>query len=381
MSFKSNNIRVGLVGPSWPFRGGIAKYTTQLAHELSQRGYLVSFVSPEKQYPKILFPGKSDKDFQSCKPLPLTKALYSYFEPWTWRKVIKEMKVSNVECIVAPHWSTTSAPFLKYLIHNSPKPVIPIVHNFSDHDLFACSSRWMEWVLKGGAGYLHHNPEFSDLRFFKSRADRVRCHLLPVNQSNKIEPSVAKDLLGVPKGKTVFLFYGLIRKYKGLNVFLEALKSLPGSLPIAVLIAGEPWQRKKQLEVCLEELSQKFWIKSKLDWISEKETARWFSAADGVVLPYLKATGSAVASQAFSYEKPILTTRTGSMNQLIKDGVNGLLSHPGSAHELATNIETFLEPGVSERLSLGVRNSPTETWESYVDSLLSLAEKVVEKPF
>jgi glycosyltransferase involved in cell wall biosynthesis len=379
MNLKSKKIKISVIGPSWPFRGGIAKFTTELAEKLSRKGHLASFISPENQYPKILFPGKSDRDEQSCKQLSFTRSLYSYYQPWTWKKVIREIEASEAECIVAPHWSMTSAPFLSYLIRRSPKPVIPIVHNFSDHDSLPGGPRIMEWVLKGGAGYLHHNPEFSELSFFKKRADRVKCHLHPVTETKRLGITSAKKQFGIPKGKITFLFYGLIRKYKGLEVFLDALELLPESSPIALLIAGEPWTGKRELENRLNKLSKKFWIQSKLEWISEEETRIWFSAADAVVLPYLRATGSGVAAQAFAFQKPILTTRTGSLGHLVKSGVNGLVCKPGSPEELDKNIKRFLNPKMRERLNLGMRNVLPESWEDYVESLVSLAENSVEE--
>ncbi|MFM8314816.1 MAG: glycosyl transferase family 1, partial [Deltaproteobacteria bacterium] len=74
MASKSNKIRIGLVGPSWPFRGGIAKFTTELAIRLEEKGHLGSFISPHRQYPRFLYPGKTDRDDSACKKLSLNRS-------------------------------------------------------------------------------------------------------------------------------------------------------------------------------------------------------------------------------------------------------------------------------------------------------------------
>lgn len=377
MNLSHRKIKVGVVGPSWPFRGGIAKFTTELAEKLSEKGHLSTLISPRRQYPRIFFPGKIDRDEKSCKKLSLRRSVYSYYEPWTWREVIREIKSSDADCIVAPHWTAASAPFLAYLIRRSPKPVIPIVHNFSDHDSLIGSRRFSEWTLKGGVGFLHHNPEFSKLRFFKKRHREVVCQMHPVSKVRSLQTHFAKKKLGVPEGVVTFLFYGLIRPYKGLDVLFKAIHLLPKELKVGFLIAGEPWAKQDYIKAEIKKLSKKFWIGHQLTWISEKDTPLWFSAADAVVLPYIKATGSGVAAQAFAFQKPILTTQTGSLERLVKDGVNGLISKPGSPEELAEKIEKFLDPKLRAELTAGMINSPKESWEKYVESLVSLAERSV----
>ncbi len=380
MELRKKNIQIGLVGPSWPFRGGIAKYTTELAHQLSKKGHLASFINPKKQYPQILFPGKTQKDEHSCNRVSSSKSIYSYYEPWTWRAVLKELEASKADCIVVPHWSLVSAPFLSYLTRRSSKPVIAIVHNFTDHGLRFRSRRISEWVLNKGAGYLHHNPEFSKLDFFKTRSERVECQLLPIIKNKQIKntsPKIGgpKKKIQIPEGLVTFLFFGLIRPYKGLNILLDAMESLPPQAPIALLIAGEPWGKNKELEIRLQKMAKNRWIQWELKWISEEETPIWFSAADVVVLPYLEATGSAVAAQALSFGKPILATRTGSLPYIIKHGENGLICESNNTSDLANGLTRFLNQKLRDKLTRGAKTSGLKDWSSYVEGLVRIAEK------
>lgn len=373
----SNKLRIGVVGPSWPFRGGIAKFTTELAKNLSREGYLKCFISVSKQYPQFLFPGKSDKDENSCRKVDLAKPIYSYYEPWTWRRVIREIDKSDLDCVIAPYWSSASAPFLSYLARKSSRPVIPIIHNFLDHDSVIKSPKLSEWALKRATAFVHHNPEFSNLEFFRRQSNKVLFKAHPVTSVRNSSLRLSRMKLKIPEGLTCFLFFGLIRPYKGLDVLLDAMELLPSDAPVAFLIAGEPWTKRKHYERRLRKLSDKFFIHSKLEWIPEQETACWFSAADAIVCPYLKATGSGVVSQALAFQRPVLTTDTGSMSYVIHEGKTGLLSEPGSAKALARNIELFLSPKVRKKLESGIKEASGFTWKSYVDSLVDLAERSI----
>lgn len=368
-------IKIGVVGPSWPFRGGIAKFTTQLAENLAKRGHLGSFIVPQKQYPGWLFPGKTDRDEKACKKLSVLKPLYSYYEPWTWSKVVENIQASDVDCVVVPQWSLASSPFLSYLTRRTSKPVIPIIHNFSDHDSKIKNRRWMEWTLKKGSAFIHHNPEYSSLNFFKKRSDRVACQLHPVSKASSVSNKGSREKFHIPKSSTVFLFFGLIRPYKGLDTLLDAIQLLNPNSSMAFLIAGEPWKDKNKIQNKIHELSKKYWIHSNLNWIPEEEARYWFSACDAVVCPYIKATGSGVVAQALAYKKPVLTTKTGSLNHVICDGVNGLVCPPNSPVELAKTIERFLDDKVQHKLKIGCSTFANDSWDEYVNGLLKLAHQ------
>ena len=170
----------------------------------------------------------------------------------------------------------------------------------------------------------------------------------------------------------------MIRLYKGLDILLDAIESLPPQAPIALLIAGEPWEKNKELEIRLQNMSKNRWIQWELKWISEEETPIWFSAADVVVLPYLEATGSAVAAQALSFGKPILATRTGSLPYIIKHGENGLICASNNTAALANGLTRFLNQKLRDKLTRGTKTSELKNWSSYIEGLVRIAEKVTQ---
>ena len=159
-----------------------------------------------------------------------------------------------------------------------------------------------------------------------------------------------------------------------METLFEAVEFLSPKLPIAFLIAGEPWTKNSEIQKRIARISEKFWVHSHLKWVPEEEAVYWFNASDAVVCPYLKATGSGVVAQALSYKKPVLTTDTGSLKYVVSHGRNGLLCPPNSPKALAKNIELFLEKKVQGQLKMGSKSSANQSWDKYVSGLIDLAE-------
>jgi glycosyltransferase involved in cell wall biosynthesis len=365
-----------VIGPSWPFRGGIAKYTTRTAQELYHRGQLSKFITPNKQYPNWLYPGTTDVDEEACPKLFWALSNFCFYKPWTWNKVIELLQNSKTDYILIPYWTSFHLPFLYYLLQKQTKPSITIVHNFDDHEKKPCSSFFSKKILGKFSGFLHHNQEFNSLPFFTSRKNKVKFHPLPAFQPQLLSAHEARAKLGIPSNKIYFLFFGLIRKYKGLDTLLEALKTLPNPEQVGLLLAGESWTGKEAILKKLETLPKEIFRHVQLDWIPENETHLWFSAADAVILPYRKASSSAIAAEALAYRKPILATQTGSLTDVVQHNVNGLLCPPDSPEDLKKILISFLAPKTRERLVKNMSSGKNFSWESYADALNGLAKSI-----
>jgi hypothetical protein len=126
--------RIAVIGPSWPFRSGIAQHTTLVAKELHEREQLAGFYVPYRQYPQFLFPGKRDKDGTVCEHLEFAEACYSPFEPWSWLSLLRKVTRDKPDAILIPFWTSAMAPFHLFLIAALRIPVIAILHNGRDHE-------------------------------------------------------------------------------------------------------------------------------------------------------------------------------------------------------------------------------------------------------
>lgn len=360
-----------MIGPSHPFRGGIPKYTSRLAEILHDKGRLVDFITPFKQYPLWLYPGKSDRDPDSCSPLSFAKPLFSYFEPWTWSKVTETVHASSADRILIPFWSKAQLPFLNYLYQNLQLPSLTILHNLFDHDSGKLTQLLTREILKKSNCFLCHSQEILSDSLFQNFSKTIHCRPLPLLLENKnISQDLARAHFKIPPHHKVFLFFGLIRPYKGLSVLLEACARLSSRSPFTLLIAGEPWGKlNKTLRGQLAELKNSFSCVAHLGWVPEREVPYWFSACDAVVAPYLRATGSSVIAQAMGYQKPIITTPVGGIPLQLNHYPKSYFATPGDCLSLSEKmLEALMASDAEGNKTL---NDIRESWDSYVQELLS----------
>lgn len=373
-------MQVVLVGPSWPFRGGVARVTTGLAQALAQRGALAGFCVPHRQYPRWLYPGGEDRDEGSCPKLAAANPCFSLFNPFSWRAVAKAVQELGPDAVALPHWTAAWTPFEFFLTHQRV-PVFGVVHNPFDHS-GSPWSRWASWTaLRRFRGFLTHAKvvAWQLSRWFPNKP--VRVHPLPPPEVTPVARQEARQRLGIPQEAVVFLFFGLIRPYKGLDLLLEAATLLPAEPRWVLAVAGEVWGESERLKTALAHPAVASRVLFNPRWVPEEESAVWFSAADAVVLPYRRATGSAVASQALAYGLPLVASRTGGLEEVVEDGVNGLLVDPGDVAGLARALEAMLVEERRETLAGGARRLGSRwSWDSYTTCLLDLIGEALGRP-
>ncbi len=365
-------MRLVLVGPSWPFRGGIARTTTALAHALWERGSLAAFLTPVRQYPGWLYPGEADQDEKACPKLAIAERCFSLFGPGSWRRLAQRLAGTGADALVVPFWTAAWVPLTLYLTRQR-LPVFGVVHNPHDHQASPWS-RWLAWyALRRFAGFFVHSKSVAWhlRRWFGDKP--VGVHPLPPPPAHPVPKEHARRELGLPAEGTVFLFFGLVRSYKGVDVLLQAASRIRKKEAWQVVVAGEVWEGNRRLEtlVARPELASR--VVFRPSWVPESQAPLWFSAADVVVLPYRQATGSAVAAQALAYGLPLVATAVGGLPEVVEEGKNGLLVAPGDAGALAAAMERLLKPEVRARLAAGATAAAFRwTWDSYARCLEEL---------
>lgn len=360
------------MGPSWPFRGGIARTTTALAQALWERGSLAAFLTPLRQYPKWLYPGEADRDEESCPRVGWAERCFSLFPPGGWRRMAQRLAGAGADALVVPFWTAAWVPLTLYLTRQR-LPVFGVVHNPHDHQ----ANPWRVWLawfaLRRFAGFLVHSKSVAWhlRRWFGEKP--VGVHPLPPPSAHPAPKEQARRELGLPAGDTVFLFFGLVRSYKGVDVLLQAASRLPSKEAWQVVVAGEVWEGKRRLEALVKRPELAHRVVFRPNWVPESQAPLWFSAADVVVLPYRHATGSAVAAQALAYGLPMVATAVGGLPEVVEEGKNGLLVAPGDAGALAAAMEQLLKPEVRARLAAGAAAAASRwTWDSYARCLEEL---------
>jgi glycosyltransferase involved in cell wall biosynthesis len=167
------------------------------------------------------------------------------------------------------------------------------------------------------------------------------------------------------------LFFGLVRPYKGLDILLRAM-SVAGAQPHLV-VAGEFWQSEGDVRSLVSELQLSSRVTLRPGYVDAADIPSLFAAADALVLPYRRATGSQNALLAFRYGRPVIATRTGSLADAVQDGVNGIVCAPDDVGDLARAIDCLYQPGEAVRLRSGVRYQDVSSeWTSYIETLISV---------
>lgn len=372
-------MRLIVFGSGHPYRGGIARTTTDLVQALEARGHEMLFLTPRRQYPKWLFPGADDRDPDACRRLGCAEVLLDPLQPFSWPGTRRRAKEHEADAWIIPYWTWAWGGLWRWLLQGRRPPVVAVAHNPADH----------------GAGYLRRSVARSVLR----RCDAVFTHArileeelaaaypgvptashpLPPPDIGDLPPrDAARKLLGLPADRKVALFLGLIRTYKGVDLLLEAVARQPAGSDWSLVVSGEAWEN---LGPALERQARALGIEDRLrlrfGWVPENEVPALLAAADLVVLPYRSGSQSAVAPLALAAGVPVLSTRVGGLAEVVQDGVNGALVEPGSVHELALALEQLSHEKLAA-LAVGARESRLRfSWDRYAAALEDLLRRVI----
>jgi D-inositol-3-phosphate glycosyltransferase len=375
-------VRLVVLGPGHPFRGGIARTTTELVTALSERGHRVEFLTPLRQYPTWLYPGGDDRDPDACPELPCSRRCLDPLAPQGWSRCRRLALEADAEVWVLPYWTWVWAPWWAYLLQGDRRPpAVAVVHNPADHERRPLQRLAARVVLSRCHGLFTHAralaEELSDAYpLLPVAAHPLATAILPAGADRR----AARSALGLPQDRRVALFLGLIRPYKGVDLLLEAFAALEPTTDWQLVVAGEAWgSLGRALVEQVERLGLGGRVRLDLRWVPEPEVGPLLEAADLLVLPYRSGSQSAVAPLGFRHGVPVLSTTVGGLPEVVEPGHNGVLVPPGSVTALAQALSD-LDRGSLDRLAVGARATAARlSWSAYAGALERLLERVVER--
>lgn len=342
-------MRIAVVGPTYPYRGGIAHYTTLLVRALRAE-HQVSFYSFRRQYPSFLFPGRSDHD-NSTVPLRVECAYtLDLFNPLTWELTAARILTGNSELLILPWWHPIWAPAWLYLAARCRRQGIKLL--FETHNVVTHETRtWDRWITRlilsfGDKVIVHSNDELAHL---EGLLPQITASVVPHPSyasltNGAAEPcsqQQARQQLGLVAGKPVALFFGFVRSYKGLDILVEAVAQIRDELELHLLVAGEFWIPEETITAAVERFGLTEQVTIINEYIPNESIGRYFAAADVVVLPYRTVSGSGVAQLAFGHGKPVIASRIGALAEAVLDGETGLLVPANNPAALAGALRRF----------------------------------------
>jgi glycosyltransferase involved in cell wall biosynthesis len=367
-----------IIGPVYPYRGGIAHFTTLLAKKLQEQGHHIQIISFRRQYPKLFYPGKSDKDYSEGRLKVKAEYTLNPFNPISWAKTISNITKFYPDKVLIQWWTPFWALAFGFLSRRLRKigfNVQYIIHNALPHEIKKFDKRLSMFALQGSNKYIvmSENEKEVLLKMAISSHEIVYCPLplfsvFPITDMEKPE---ARKVFGLPLDKTMLLFFGIIRPYKGLVNLVDALGILKaqGYRDLVLVISGEFWTDKKKYLKEIDDLILHEQVKIFDKYISDEETSILFKAVDIFVAPYKTGTQSATIKTAMYFGLPMVITNcmADELSRAIPDYC--LITDDNSPEKLAEAIRLMVE-----RLSILERplNSVVdESWKKMVSTLVN----------
>ena len=374
-------MHLAVLGPGHPFRGGIPRATTAMVAALAERGLKVSFVTARRQFPSWLYPGVDDRDAEACRRVEGARPWLDPVGPWSWPATRRRLLALRADAWVLPYWTSAWAPMWRALLAGQDRPpAVAVVHNLRDHDLGAVGEIGARLVLCRCAGLLTHGERLvRQLRGAYMGVPVASATLPPVAVGGTVGRDEARRRTGLPANRRIALFLGLIRPYKGLDLLLQAMAGLPPSEDWTLVVAGEPWGDlgpQLQRQVAREGLGDRVLLR--LGWVPEGEVPVLLAAADVVVLPYRRGSQSAVAPMALAHGVPVVTTRVGSVAEVVEDGATGRVVEPGSPTTLRDVLLELDERRLEDlRRNVEAARGGRDGWEDYGERMEALVREVL----
>lgn len=386
---ESIEMRIVVIGPAHPLRGGLASFDQRLTRQFNSEGHQASIFTFSLQYPGFLFPGTTQYSTEP-KPEDLDiEVCINSVNPLNWFKIGAQLKRLKPDLIVVRYWlpfmGACLGTILRQVKKNGHTKVVCIADNVIPHEHRPGDKSLTWYFLKPVDAFITMSEKvLEDLRQFTGKPASLVQHPLYDNFGEPSSKEEAKQLLHLPN-EPIILFFGFIRGYKGLDILLRAMKILssqskdgylqdaPGMPMPKLLVAGEFYEAKEPYEKLIQELQIDSSLILRTEFIADSEVRYYLSACDFVIQPYRSATQSGVTPLAYHFEKPMLVTSVGGLPALVPDDKVGVVVEP-NPESVAEGIKKLYNRGEAYFLPNLREEKKKYSWHQLTDSILTLAK-------
>lgn len=378
-------MKITFLGPAYPYRGGLATIIERLARVFQVRGNEVDIKTFSLQYPRLLFPGKSQfRTGEAPERLAISREV-STINPLTWWRVGRKLRREAPEVVVLKYWTPLMAPcfgtICRLARRNGKTKVVVHLDNITPHEPHFYDRPLNRYFLRSCDGFIYMSQAvLDDLRTYRPDAPALFSpHPLFDNYGAKVPREEACARLGLDANEGYVMFFGYVRDYKGLDVLLDAwalLKAEGKTVGRKLLVVGEVYGSDEKYRQQIERLGLAEDVVMHNEFVPDGEVAEWFSVADMVALPYKSATQSGVTQVAYAFGVPMVVTNVGGLAEMVEDDVVGVLAEV-SARSVADAIARCYEGDNLERYRAGVvRNSERFSWNATADRIEELLKEL-----
>lgn len=368
-----------IVGSAYPLRGGIATFVERLAEYLMEIGHRVTIYSYALQYPGFLFPGKTQYSDEPGNDQLQIETKINSINPFNWLRVGKELQALKPDLILVKYWMPFFAPALGTIFRkvrkNKHTRIIAILDNVLPHEQRPGDHMLSRYFLHSLDGAVSMSKSVTD--DLRALHESLPCVFAPHpvydNFGEPVSRTDALERLGLDPEKKYLLFFGFIRKYKGLDLLLEAMADHRiRDTDIRLVVAGEYYTD----ESYYKELIRKLGIRDQLllftDFIPNDEVRYYFSACDVVVQPYRTATQSGISQIAYHFSKPMIVTNVGGLPEIVPHGKVGYVVAPEPG-EIASAIGDIMQEGKLDSFRAGIAEEKKKyEWAAFVEKIMAM---------
>ena len=364
-------MKIVLIGPFPPYRGGISMFNHSLSRELSEK-HEVHRISFSLLYPKIFFPGKSQRfEFQGDS----SSETISSINPISWLKTAKHINKIKPNLVIFQYWHPFFAQAFSSIAQrinklNDLKIVINCNNIFPHEKMIYGSSLSKKFFKYGDHFIVMADSVKKDLLSIVPNASCIDAHH-PIYDvfGKRTDKETAKDILGI-NSKRVILFFGLVRKYKGLDLLIEASKNLKMELTdFKIVVAGECYTNQNKYVELAKKLKVDDSFIFNFRFVKNEEVSNYFSAADVVILPYKSATQSGIVPIAYHFNVPVISTNVGGLQETIEHKKSGYLCNPDPI-SISNSIIDFYNS--NNDFSTYIKEYKKQfSWQAFADKIIT----------
>lgn len=374
---------IKIIGPAYPYRGGIATTNERLAQEFNTMGFHATIETFTVQYPSFLFPGKTQFNLKPApENLKIQRSINSV-NPLNWLTVGRRLKKEKPDLVIIRYWLPFMAPSLGTIAgiirKNGHTKVICLADNVIPHEHRPGDSMLTNYFVQRIDGLVAMSKSvLADAQSFKKDLEVGFCpHPIFDNYGERIPMNVAKQKLKLDENTRYLLFFGFIRDYKGLDLLLNAFADERlRQFPVKLLVAGEYYSSPEPYLELIKKNRLEQLVELRTDFIADEEVNLYFSAADMVVQPYKSATQSGVTQIGYHFNKPMLVTNVGGLSEIIPDGKIGYVTDPDSQKIADALIDFYSRDRIAEFEANIVEEKKKFSWSNMVQTFVSLYTKI-----
>jgi glycosyltransferase involved in cell wall biosynthesis len=377
--------KIIIIGPAYPYRGGNALFVTH-TYDALKNNFEVKLYNYRLLYPSFLFPGTTqfDKSKEQIFKVPSERVVNS-INPFNWIKVAGKLKKENADLVVVDWWH----PFfgfchgvISFLIRKKYKnKILFITENVVSHEANVIDKLLTRIGLKFASKFLALSGIVEKEVQQYSKEKKVYRSELPVYdcyKQNEIQDiKKLKQEFGFAEDSLVLLFFGYVRKYKGLDILIEAFPKIISQNPKAkLLLVGEFYDDPKEYSELIKKLKLEEKVKMINQFVPNEDVGKYYQAADVVILPYRSATQSGILNVAYGFYKPVIVTDVGGLAEFVDERKTGFVVKPNSSDAIADGVNKFL--AAKDKVDFAIHIQDRNRKNSF-NQLPEVFEKIIEE--